>query len=51
MFRTAVCTFRTAERIFRTAERTFPTAEYRLKAVSLYNYISLSDIIMILIVI
>ena len=58
MFRTAVCTFRTAERIFRTAERifptaerTFPTAEYRLKAVSLYNYISLSDIIMMPIVI
>ena len=58
MFRTAVCTFRTAERIFRTAERifrtaeyTFPTAEYRLKAVSLYNYISLSDIIMTPIVI
>ena len=44
MFRTAVCTFRTAERIFRTAE-------YRLKAVSLYNYISLSDIIMMPIVI
>ena len=37
--------------IFRTAERTFPTAEYRLKAVSLYNYISLSDIIMMPIVI
>ena len=58
MFRTAVCTFRTAERIFPTAERifptaerTFPTAEYRLKAVSLYNYISLSDIIMMPIVI
>ena len=42
MFRTAVCTFRTAERIFPTAERTFPTAEYRLKAVSLYNYCSLT---------
>ena len=44
MFRTAVC-------IFPTAERTFPTAEYRLKSVSLYNYISLSDIIMMPIVI
>ena len=51
MFRTAVCTFRTAVCIFPTAERTFPTAEYRLKAVSLYNYISLSDIIMMPIVI
>ena len=50
-FRTAVCIFRTAVCIFRTAERTFPTAEYRLKAVSLYNYISLSDIIMMPIVI
>ena len=50
-FRTAVCIFRTAERTFPTAEYTFPTAEYRLKAVSLYNYISLSDIIMMPIVI
>ena len=51
MFRTAVRPFRTAERIFRTAERTLPRAAYRLKAVSLYNYISLSDIIMMPIVI
>ena len=51
MFRTAVCVFPTAVCTFPTAERTFPTAEYRLKAVSLYNYISLSDIIMMPIVI
>ena len=37
--------------MFRTAVCIFPTAEYRLKAVSLYNYISLSDIIMMPIVI
>ena len=46
MFRTAVCTFPTAVCTFPTAERTFPTAEYRLKSVSLYNYISIGDIIM-----
>ena len=51
MFRTAVCTFPTAVCIFPTAERTFPTAEYRLKAVSLYNYNSIGDIIMMPIVI
>lgn len=51
MFRTAVCTFPTAVCTFPTAERTFPTAEYRLKSVSLYNYISIGDIIMMPIVI
>lgn len=51
MFRTAVCTFPTVVCTFPTAERTFPTAEYRLKSVSLYNYISIGDIIMMPIVI